>query len=80
MTITARFVVLESLHALRLNDSELADTADLRTDLELDSLDFVELAMEIEDRGLITVDDIAFAECKTVGDIIAHVEQIIAKG
>ena len=49
--------------------------ARLAEDLEADSLDAVELNMAIEDELGIAIPDEKLAEFKTVGDIVAYLEE-----
>lgn len=50
------------------------DTANLARDLELDSLDTVELAMALEESFGIELDDADFETVPTVGALIAVIE------
>jgi acyl carrier protein len=61
---------------------EITDNADLREDLGLDSLDIVELTMDIEDMILddAEVDDEISDEWKTFGDVVNSVSKIAEKG
>ncbi len=45
----------------------------LKEDLEVDSLDMVELAMMLEDEFAIKVPDDVIADVKTVGDVVEFV-------
>lgn len=49
--------------------------ARLAEDLEADSLDAVELNMAIEDELGVSIPDEKLAEMKTVGDIVAYLEE-----
>jgi acyl carrier protein len=50
----------------------------LKEDLEVDSLDMVELAMMLEDEFQIKVPDDIIADVKTVGDVVGFVETSIS--
>jgi acyl carrier protein len=50
----------------------------LKEDLEVDSLDMVELAMMLEDEFSIKVPDDIIADVKTVGDVVEFVESSIS--
>ncbi len=54
--------------------------ASLREDLELDSLDGVDLVVALEKAFGIKVDDQAVQKMKTVGDIHAYVRELFEKG
>ena len=48
-------------------------------DLGLDSLDAVEIIMSLEEEFEIEVDDEAFANVKTIGDVAYYVEKALNK-
>ncbi len=50
----------------------------LKEDLEVDSLDMVELAMMLEDEFQIKVPDDVIVDVKTVGDVVGFVESSIS--
>ena len=47
----------------------------IKKDLGADSLDILQLLMRIEDQYGITIPDKALATFKTVGDVVAYLEQ-----
>lgn len=49
--------------------------ADIREDLDADSLDMVDLVMSFEDEFKIEVPDSAIETVKTVGDIVKFIEE-----
>jgi len=55
--------------------SEILTTSNLQDDLQLDSLDIVELLMDIEDESLQDLDPNIFENCNTVGDLISILER-----
>lgn len=60
---------------LELNEEAVTAESILVDDLELDSLDLVDLAMSFEDEFKIEVPEEALAEIKTVGDIVKYIEE-----
>ena len=72
-------MVFERLKKLLVNAVDCAEDdinmdANLSDDLGIDSLDFVELSMEIEGEFNIIIADSDMAGIKTVGDIVKLVE------
>ena len=59
---------------LGVDESEVTPTATLTNDLGADSLDTVELIMELEKEFNITIPDDQAEKITTVGDEIAYVE------
>jgi acyl carrier protein len=59
--------------------SEIRENHHLENDLSLDSLDQVEIVMEVEEQFEIDVPDEVAAEVRTVGDIIEKVRERIAR-
>ena len=68
---------IKALFCERLGMSKVDDSKGLR-DLGLDSLDVVELCMELEDRYGIQFDTEEFATFKTVSDLFASIEAKLA--
>lgn len=67
--------VINILTAQACCDREIVKPeAHLINDLDLDSLDLVEVAMEIEDQCGVEILDDEISSCKTVQDLINHVE------
>ena len=60
-----------------LAPDKLQEHTDLDADLQFDSLERVELAMEIEEQFDITVSDEMEQEIRTIGDIVDGVMQIL---
>lgn len=60
---------------LDLEEDEVTMESNLTEDLELDSLDLVDLAMSFEDEFKTEVPEQAIAEIKTVGDIVKYIEE-----
>jgi acyl carrier protein len=55
--------------------AELTDSADFKDDLEIDSLDLIELRMEIEKRFSISMPEEVAEKLNTVGALIEFVKQ-----
>lgn len=56
---------------------EIDESTSLENDLEVDSLDLLQIVTAIEDEFNITIEDEAFGTVKTVGDAIAYIESLI---
>ena len=50
-------------------------TTSLSDDLDIDSLDLVDLVMSLEDEFSVELPDEALADMKTVGDIVRYIEE-----
>jgi len=69
-------IVIESISKLiKKPISDISTASKLQEDLQLDSLDVVELLMDIEDASLQDLDPNTFENCKTVGDLINILER-----
>ena len=64
---------------LGVDESEVTPEASFSNDLGADSLDTVELIMELEKEFGIQIPDEAAEKISTVGDAIAFIEENIAK-
>ena len=75
-------IVIEAIaEQLALNDEEVSvitENTKLREDLNIDSLDAVEIAMLLEDKLDIILDEGDLDEVSTVGDLVSVVEKIQA--
>jgi len=60
--------------ALNLDEEQITLEATLREDLEIDSLDAVELIMELEDGFDIKIEDAEAQAFVTIGDIVKLLE------
>ena len=60
---------------LRVDPAIVTLEAQIKKDLGADSLDILQLHMRIEDQYGITIPDTALATFKTVGDVVAYLEQ-----
>jgi acyl carrier protein len=61
-----------------LQYAEIQTTQTLADDLGLDSLDLIELVMELEEEFGITIADAEAEACRTVADVTALVDRTIA--
>ena len=57
-----------------LDDEKMGSVALLKDDLDIDSLDLVEVAMTLEDVFSLTLQEDEVDNIKTVGDIVALIE------
>ena len=57
-----------------LDDEKMVSVALLKDDLDIDSLDLVEVAMTLEDVFSLTLQEDEVDNIKTVGDIVALIE------
>ena len=60
---------------LRVDPAIVTPEAQIKKDLGADSLDILQLLMRLEDQYGITIPDKALATFKTVGDVVAYLEQ-----
>lgn len=58
-----------------LNENEISMTTSLKEDLDIDSLDLIDLVMSLEDEFSVELPDEALAEMQTVGDIVKYIEE-----
>jgi acyl carrier protein len=57
-----------------LDDNKMVSSALLKDDLDIDSLDLVEVAMTLEDVFSLTLQEDEVDNIKTVGDIVSLIE------
>ena len=62
---------------ISIDADEIDETTALEGDLEVDSLDLLQIVTAIEDEFNITIEDEAFGTVKTVGDAVTHIENIL---
>lgn len=78
MDILERTIELISV-ALEIPQEKLSAETDIANDLDADSLDLVELAMNIEDEFEIELDDEVVPTLRTIGDLVAEIERLDAQ-
>lgn len=61
---------------LGINELEIKETSDFIADLGVDSLDMIEIVMDIEKEFGLKVKDEEIPEIKTVGDLVDKVEEM----
>lgn len=71
--------VRTALGALGLEPHRVVPEARLVDDLDLDSLDWVDLAMRLEDELPIAVRDEALASVRTIADVVALLRDQLAR-
>ncbi|MDD4413607.1 MAG: acyl carrier protein [Oscillospiraceae bacterium] len=64
------------LNCLKCDENDIVPEAELAADLGADSLDGVDLIMELEDAFCITFPEDAAIRMKTVGDIVAYIDDV----
>jgi acyl carrier protein len=55
--------------------ADVTDEKSFTDDLDVDSLSMVEVAMAAEERFSVTIPDDELPKLKTVGDVVAYIEQ-----
>jgi long-chain acyl-CoA synthetase len=76
---TARSVLSDALEKIGRGRAGIPATAALEEELQLSSLDRVELLAALEDRFQVDLNEAAFAEAKTAGDIERLVNQAVPR-
>lgn len=61
---------------LGIDKSKITMDADIIKDIGADSLDIVELLMEVESEWGITIDDEDVKDFHTIGDVVSYIEKI----
>lgn len=59
-----------------VSEADVHENSDLRKDFDADSLDEVELVMEIKDQFDIEIPDGEAEKCRTVGDLVNLIEKL----
>lgn len=76
-TTTQQRVIDCFVDKLGLDEADVTLDADLRNDLDLDSLELVEAAMAIEEEFEIEVSSEDLEQYKTVGDVVRFAEKLV---
>lgn len=58
-----------------VNENEITLNTSLFDELDIDSLDLVDLVMTLEDEFSVELPDEALADMKTVGDVVKYIEE-----
>lgn len=61
---------------LKVDVAKVTKEASLKDDLGADSLDAVEIVMDIEDEFGVEIDDTKAEAISTVGDLVAYIEEL----
>lgn len=61
---------------LKVDPAKVTLEASLKDDLGADSLDAVEIVMDIEDEFGVEIDDTKAETISTVGDLVAYIEEL----
>ena len=64
---------------LNVDEDKILPESRIKADLKADSLDVLQLLMELEDKYGIQIPDEALANFDTVGDIVSYLENLIKK-
>lgn len=78
MTTTTERTTAIIVHLCGFEPGEVKPDSTLQGDLRLDSLDIVELVMNLEDDFAIEIPDDEIEPLKTVADVLAYVERRVA--
>ncbi len=62
---------------LDIPKDEITELTEFKEDLELDSLDLVELIMELEEEFDITIEDEDASKFTTVNDALSHINDLL---
>jgi acyl carrier protein len=73
-------VIREELDAIKVPGALEATEDQTWQDLDVDSLDLVELVKSLEDRFSVAIADGRLKSIKTVGDAVALVQELAAEG
>lgn len=75
--MSTRDTVTEAIRAVapELGDAELTDEAHLQQDLDLDSMDFLDVMTELSERTGLDIPESDYEQLATVGDCAAYLER-----
>lgn len=75
--MSKRDQVLEAIaEHVKVKKDSLNDSTDLKDDLGLDSLDVVELTLQLEESCGVTIPDDKLQNVKTIGDLVKVVDDL----
>jgi acyl carrier protein len=64
---------------LSVAEEKVKESSTFESDLRADSLDVVELVMELEEKFEIEIPEEDFEQIKTVGDLVRYIEEKLAE-
>lgn len=75
--MSTRDTVLDAIRTVapELGDAELTDDAHLQQDLDLDSMDFLDVVGELTDRTGVEIPESDYDQLATIGDCAAYLER-----
>lgn len=75
--MSARDTVIEAIRTIapELDDSELTDDAHLQQDLDLDSMDVLDVVTEFVNRTGVAIPESDYGELATIGDCVAYLDR-----
>ena len=75
--MSARDTVIEAIRAIapELDASELTDDAHLQQDLDLDSMDVLDVVTELAERTGVAIPESDYDQLATIGDCTAYLER-----
>ena len=79
MSDTANRVITCIAESTGIDANEIKPESTLTDDLHMDSLDVIEVVMELEFEFDIALPDDEAEQCKTVADVIALVERVVGE-
>lgn len=62
------------IEQLECDEAKVTESASIVDDLGADSLDFVEIGMELEDAFDVEIEESAYADMNTVADIVSAID------
>ena len=64
---------------LSVPEEKVKESSSFESDLRADSLDLVELVMELEEKFEVEIPEEDFLEVRTVGDLVRYIERKLAE-
>ncbi|OFX13332.1 MAG: acyl carrier protein [Armatimonadetes bacterium RBG_16_58_9] len=78
MSTTLERVKKVAVDKLQRSEEEITENANIQDDLGADSLDIVELVMGLEDEFQVEIPDEDVERIKTVGEVVAYIDEKVA--